>query len=92
MLEKEIKEILKNFKSGDYFDSHTIINELISNKIFYYAYLNAYPKKMPIKTFHSQIAKEIKKMDQLVIECKNKKIKTHTIFNNINKNQLWKKK
>lgn len=37
-LEECIKAILNEFNSGDYFDSHTVINELTAKKEYHAAY------------------------------------------------------
>lgn len=38
-LNKAIQEILNKFSAGDLFDSHTVIEELITNREYYLAYL-----------------------------------------------------
>ncbi|MCR4954963.1 MAG: hypothetical protein K6A43_12920 [Treponema sp.] len=87
-----IKEIIEsNFIKDDYFDSHTIIN-FLQKKEYHQIYLENFPKEYDVKTYHSQIAKEIRKCSDLVEEAKIKEIKTFTIYDELNPNHLWKRK
>jgi hypothetical protein len=88
-LEECINEIIENFKSGDYFDSHVIINELITNKKYHIIYLQEYSPKCNINQFHGIIAKSIGKIDSIVTIGR---AKSHTIYGDITENELWQKK
>ena len=91
-----IKKIIlntENLKKGDYFDSHTIINELIS-KEFHQIYLNNFPAGFTIGQYHGKIAKiieESKLAEKVQFEGKDILIKSHTIYGEIKQNHLWKK-
>lgn len=87
-----IREIIEsNFIKDDYFDSHTIIN-FLQKKEYHQIYLENFPKEYDVKTYHSQIAKEIRKCSDMVEEAKIKEIKTFTIYYELNPNHLWKRK
>lgn len=89
-LENAIQEIIANsFSKNDLFDSHTVINELVKNPEYHFAYMNEYPKGTPIKTYHSNISKMIKCMS--CIESTTQKVKTHTIYGTLSDNEVWKK-
>ncbi len=89
-LKECIKEILDGFSAGDYFDSHTVINELTRNKKYHIAYLNAYPKNCDVKDYHKEIAKMIGSFN--CVEPISSSAKSHTIYGKITKNKLWQKK
>ena len=88
-LEECIREILSSIKSGDYFDSHVIINELITKPKYHIVYLQEYSPNSNINQFHGKIAKLIGKTD-LVVSKGNSK--SHTIYGDISDNELWQKK
>jgi hypothetical protein len=88
-LDQAVKEILDNFKSGDYFDSHTVIDALMQNKDYHLAYLQGYSNTLDVKQYHGNIAKMIRNsgiVNQIGIA------KTHTIYGNLSDNALWQKK
>ena len=58
-LSESINEILSSFTSNDLFDSHTIINELITKPEYHLAYLREYPENCTVNQYHGQIAKTI---------------------------------
>lgn len=90
-LQISIREIIKNnFSPKEYFDSHTIIN-FLQKKEYHQIYLENFPKEYDVKTYHSQIAKEIRKCSDLVEEAKIKEIKTFAIYGELNPNHLWKR-
>lgn len=89
-LKECIKEILDGFSVGDYFDSHTVINELIANKDYHVAYLQGYPKNYDVKNYHKEIAKTIGTFD--CVEPISSSSKSHTIYGDITSNELWQKK
>lgn len=90
-LKECIEEIInKKFSSGDYFDSHTIINELRRVPEYHAAYLSEFSNPSSINQYHSKIAKKIGLLE--CIQSCNKKIKTHTIYGDISENELWQKK
>lgn len=47
-LSESINEILSSFTSNDLFDSHTIINELITKPEYHLAYLREYPENCTV--------------------------------------------
>lgn len=84
-----VKEILENFTSGDYFDSHTVINELIKNPDYHIHYVKECPENCAINQYHGLIAQEIKKSG--IAEAIGT-AKSHTIYGDISENELWQKK
>lgn len=85
-LEQCITEIIGNFKAGEYFDSHTIINELLAKPDYHLAYLRGYSSESSIAQYHGNIAKMIgaqKKVNQIGTA------KTHTIYGDLSDNMLW---
>ncbi|MBD5433753.1 MAG: hypothetical protein HDR35_05635 [Treponema sp.] len=89
-LKECIKEILDGFSVGDYFDSHTVINELIANKDYHVAYLQEYSEKCTVAQYHGKIAKMIGIFD--CVEPISSSSKSHTIYGDITSNELWQKK
>lgn len=89
-LKECIKEILDGFSVGDYFDSHTVINELIANKDYHIAYLQGYHKNYAVAQYHSEISKTIGTFD--CVEPISSSAKSHTIYGKISENKLWRKK
>ena len=58
-LDAAIKEIVtKKFNIGDYFDSHTVIDEL-QKKDYHEIYLREFPEDGHINTYHGMIAQKI---------------------------------
>lgn len=88
-LEECIREILDSFKSGDYFDSHVIINELITKQKYHIVYLREYSSNCSINQFHGIIAKNIGKINSIHSVGRSK---SHTIYGDISENELWQKK
>jgi len=87
-LEECVREILSNFKPGDYFDSHTVINTLLAKPDYHLAYLRGYSRNSTVAQFHGNIAKMIginKDASQIGIA------KTHTIYGDLSVNTLWQK-
>lgn len=89
-LNKCIEEILDEFSAGDYFDSHTVINELIANKDYHIAYLQEYSEKCTVAQYHGKIAKMIVSFD--CVKPISSSAKSHTIYGDITSNELWQKK
>ena len=89
-----IREIISaNFVKGDYFDSHTIINELMG-KQYHQVYLNSFPTGCTVGQYHGMIAQKIEESNlaqKVQIEGKDVLIKTRTIYGEIKQNHLWKK-
>lgn len=86
-----IKAILDEFKPGDYFDSHTVINELITNKDYHIVYLQGYNKNYTVVAqYHSEISRMIGTFD--CVESISASAKSHTIYGKISENKLWQKK
>lgn len=84
-----IKEIIGRFTRNDYFDSHTIINELTRNKAYHLEYLRAYSKTSDIRQHHKKISEMIETIEGIE-EIGTSKY--HTIYGNITENKLWQKK
>ena len=88
-LKESISEIIEvSFNTNDYFDSHTVINELIINPKHHIEYLKGCSENMNIAQYHGQIAKIISSFDNV------KKIgntKSHTIYGDIRDNVLFQK-
>ena len=89
-----IKEILDGFKSGDCFDSHTVIEEL--KEKYYSAYTQDFSKDWTEAQYHGRIAQCIGGFSGIVESgTKSKqlgKIKSHNINGNISKCELWRKR
>ena len=94
-LEDCIDEIIKKFSCNAYFDSHTVINELVRNKKYFCVYLREYGNRNSVENWHSEISKLIGKNGNVcAVEYNGEamKIATHTIFGEISQNQVWQKK
>lgn len=89
-LKECIKAILNGFNVGDYFDSHTVINELTRNKDYHIAYLKEFPKNCNVAQYHGMIAKMVGSFD--CVEPISSSAKSHTIYGDITDNELWQKK
>lgn len=95
MLKDCIKEIIdKNFVSGDYFDSHTIINLILKDVKYRLVYMQEFAEKYKncsINKFHGFVAQEIQKTD-MVHFLKDIPVKTLNIYREPSENALWQKK
>lgn len=101
-LEECIKEVInEKFRSGDYFDSHAVINEMIRNQKWHEMYMQNFQGFSDVKTYHSHIAKLIKNQKNIT-ECYITKenneadslkseIVSHTIYGTLAENHLWQK-
>lgn len=88
-LVEAINSIISSFSSNDLFDSHTIINELITKPDYHLAYLRGYPENCTVNQYHGQIAKIICNIPSE--KSFGIKIKTHTIYGDISENEVWQK-
>ncbi len=88
-LVEAINSIISSFSSNDLFDSHTIINELITKPDYHLAYLREYPENCTVNQYHGQIAKIICNIPS--VKSFGIKIKTHTIYGDISENEVWQK-
>lgn len=88
-LVEAINSIISSFSSNDLFDSHTIINELITKSDYHLAYLREYPENCTVNQYHGQIAKIICNIPS--VKSFGIKIKTHTIYGDISENEVWQK-
>jgi hypothetical protein len=86
-LEQCVTAILKSFASGDYFDSHTVINTLLAEPEYHLAYLRGYTDGT-VAQYHSRIAKLIGAHDGINPIGT---AKTHTIYGDLSDNKLWQK-
>jgi len=82
-----ITKILEQFQKDEYFDSHTVINELLQNKEYHLAYLREYNPNDTVAQYHGKIAKMIGNNGVTKIGT----MKTHTIYGNLSPNALWQK-
>ena len=93
--EEIISEIIKNnFSKNDYFDSHSIINELISSKKYFQCYLENFSKGNSVAQYHGLIAQQIEKTglaEKVITDNKEILLKTHTIYGELSQNHLWKR-
>ena len=94
-LQKCIERIIdENFESGDYFDTHSIINEMLKDSELHQSYLSNYSNNKTMALYHSQISQAIeatKLVEKVIIADIEVKVKTHTIYGNLSENQLWRK-
>ena len=88
-LVEAINSIISSFSSNDLFDSHTIINELITKPDYHLAYLREYPENCTVNQYHGQIARIICNIPS--VKSFGIKIKTHTIYGDISENEVWQK-
>lgn len=88
-LVEAINSIISSFSSNDLFDSHTIINELITKPDYHLAYLREYSENCTVNQYHGQIAKIICNIPS--VKSFGIKIKTHTIYGDISENEVWQK-
>ena len=88
-LVEAINSIISSFSSNDLFDSHTIINELITKPDYHLAYLREYPENCTVNQYHGQIAKIICNIPS--VKSFGIKIKTNTIYGDISENEVWQK-
>ena len=88
-LVEAINSIISSFSSNDLFDSHTIINELITKPDYHLVYLREYPENCTVNQYHGQIAKIICNIPS--VKSFGIKIKTHTIYGDISENEVWQK-
>ncbi len=92
-LEDCIDEIIReNFKKGDCFDSHAVINELLKNANYHKAYLDEFPKNCNVAQYHGYIAQKIGDsglVEKVMKDSTELKLKTHTIYGELSENQVW---
>jgi len=87
-LEQCVLEIINNFSSGDYFDSHTVINTLIAKPEYHLAYLRGYSPNSSVAQYHGNIAKLIGSIN---LTRQIGTAKSHTIYGDLSANMLWQK-
>ena len=88
-LVEAINSIISSFSPNNLFDSHTIINELITKPDYHLAYLREYPENCTVNQYHGQIAKIICNIPS--VKSFGIRIKTHTIYGDISENEVWQK-
>ncbi|MDY3755303.1 MAG: hypothetical protein SOZ84_04775 [Treponema sp.] len=89
-LDEAIKEIINiNFSKGDLFDSHAVINELITVDKYHIVYLKGCPENCSVSQYHGLIARKIGASG--CVASSGKKIKSHTIYGSLSDNELWEK-
>ena len=89
-----IKEIVRcNFQKGDYFDTHTVINELLRNPKYFEFYVKSFSQEQSVSNYHGLISQKVGNCgcEKAVFEGKDVKIKTDTLFDAPSYNQLWRK-
>lgn len=88
-LEECIKEVInEKFRSGDYFDSHAVINEMVKNQKWHGVYLDNFQKNFTVAQYHGLIAQKIGEQN---VKPAGLKIKSHTIYGDLAENHLWQK-
>lgn len=89
-LEECIEEILlTKFAVGDYFDSHSVIYEMQKNPEWHEVYMQNYPENCTVAQYHGLIAQRIGGSKNVL--SADLKIKSHTIYDDLSENHLWKK-
>lgn len=86
-----IENIVKKFRKDDYFDSHSVINELLK-KDYHQVYLESFPKNCTVAQYHGQIAQKIGESgvaEKVHIKEKDVLVKTHTVYGDLSENHLW---
>jgi hypothetical protein len=87
-LKECVAKILENFAAGDYFDSHTVIDALLTRPEYHLEYLRGYSRDSSVAQYHGNIAKMI---------GANEKVrpigtaKTHSLYGDLSDNKLWQK-
>ena len=93
-LDAAIKEIVtEKFNIGDYFDSHTVIDELQS-KEYREIYMHGFPQNYTIGQYHGMIAQIIRDsglVEAVKIAGQKILVKTATVFDDLKENHLWKR-
>lgn len=89
-LEEAVLQILDSFEKGDYFDSHTVINILLSKPEYRLAYMEGYSQDSNINQYHAKIATLIRHSKK-VEPVGNENAKSFCIYGSLTKNQLWQK-
>lgn len=85
-LKESISEIIEvSFNPNDYFDSHTVINELIKNPKHHIEYLKGCSENMNIAQYHGQIIASFNNVKKIG------NTKSHTIYGDIRDNVLFQK-
>ena len=89
-----IEEIIKqNFSSGDYFDSHTIINLVLQEPEYHLAYLQEFHNKYSncnVAQFHGMIAKNLISALKTTVKAVSDFAVTLNIYGGKpTKNELW---
>lgn len=90
------KIITENFRPGEYFDTHTVINMILQNNAYHLAYLQEFKQdsnNYTVGLYHGYIAQRmIEPLSSIVTKAEIDKIKTQTIFcEQPEINQLWKR-
>lgn len=87
-LEEAISDVItNNFSAGDLFDSHAVINELITVDKYHIVYLKGCPENCSVSQSHGLIARKIGASG--CVASSGKKIKSHTIYGSLSDNELW---
>lgn len=88
-LEEAINDVItRNFSTGELFDSHAVINELIKDKEKHPVYMKSFGDSGDLKNYHRIISRKIGESG-LCERFGN--IKTHTIYGKLSSNALWKR-
>lgn len=89
-LEESVLQILDLFDKDEYFDSHTVINILLSKPEYRLAYMKGYSEDSDINQYHAKIATLIR-FSNKVKPVGNANAKSLCVYGNLTKNQLWQK-
>ena len=82
-----IEKVLQEFEEGDVFDSHTIIHEIRKDKEMNEIYMHCFPENFSVSQYHGIIAQKIG--EQKNIRKMDFKIRSHTIYGDLEPNQAW---
>lgn len=90
-LKECVEEIIeKRFLKDDYFDSHTIINIILSIPEYRLIYMKEYSSDCDLKQHHAKIANCIR-FSSFVKSIGDKNSKSFNVFGVLSENQLWQK-
>ncbi len=89
-LEDCIDEIIReNFKKGDRFDSHTVIDKMQKNAKYHKVYHDNFSPNCTVNQYHGIIAKKIGENGRVKKDGADSKVNTDTIFGEARENQVW---
>ena len=90
-LNEAINSIVKEFGSGSYFDTHAVIDALHKHP-YHEIYMHSFPENCNVNQYHAIIGKKIGSLQNVtpvLIDGQPVKIKSFSIYEKIEDNQLW---